>query len=86
VVRRKSKKKYDRILHYHYDKKKKKTYLVDTYGEPWFAQGKEDRTRNVGISLPSSLLKKIDEKRGPVDRSRYLRNLIEDAMNVERVS
>ena len=80
------KKKYVKLQHYHYDKHAKKSYLVDNYGEPYYAQSREDRTRNIGISLPDSLLKLIDEKRGGVDRSRFIRNLLEESMNVERVS
>lgn len=82
-MKRSDKKKYTRVLHYHYDKRKKKTYLVDYYGEPYYGQSKEDRTRNIGISLPSSLIQKIDEQRGPVDRSRFLRNVIEEGLDLK---
>jgi metal-responsive CopG/Arc/MetJ family transcriptional regulator len=39
---------------------------------------KKDRT---GITLPVSLLKKIDNKRGDIPRSKYIRRAIESLSN-----
>ena len=82
---RKEKKVYEKLQHYHYDKHKKKSYLVDTFGEPYYALSKEDRTKNVGVSLPLSLLKILDDERGPVSRSRFIRNKLEESLGVERI-
>jgi metal-responsive CopG/Arc/MetJ family transcriptional regulator len=37
-----------------------------------------DRTEELGITLPISLLKKIDSNRGDIPRSKYIRRAIED--------
>jgi hypothetical protein len=38
-----------------------------------------------GISLPKSILSKIDRDRGPIPRSRYLLKLIEIAYNTNEI-
>jgi metal-responsive CopG/Arc/MetJ family transcriptional regulator len=38
---------------------------------------KIDRTEKLGITLPISLLQKIDNKRGDIPRSKYIRRAIE---------
>jgi metal-responsive CopG/Arc/MetJ family transcriptional regulator len=37
-----------------------------------------DRTEKLGITLPISLLKQIDNKRGDIPRSTYIRRAIEN--------
>jgi metal-responsive CopG/Arc/MetJ family transcriptional regulator len=37
-----------------------------------------DRTGKLGITLPMSLLKQIDNKRGDIPRSTYIRRAIEN--------
>jgi metal-responsive CopG/Arc/MetJ family transcriptional regulator len=39
---------------------------------------KVDRTEKLGITLPKSLLHKIDSKRGDVPRSTFIRRAIEN--------
>ncbi|MFL6423020.1 MAG: hypothetical protein ACJ71R_05470 [Nitrososphaeraceae archaeon] len=39
---------------------------------------KGDRTEKLGITLPISLLQKIDNKRGDIPRSTYIRRAIEN--------
>ena len=41
------------------------------------AANKGDRTEKLGITLPISLLKQIDNKRGDVPRSTFIRRAIE---------
>jgi metal-responsive CopG/Arc/MetJ family transcriptional regulator len=38
---------------------------------------KGDRTEKLGITLPISLLQKIDNKRGDIPRSTYIRRAVE---------
>jgi metal-responsive CopG/Arc/MetJ family transcriptional regulator len=38
---------------------------------------KIDRTEKLGITLPKSLLHKIDNNRGDVPRSKYIRRAVE---------
>ena len=38
---------------------------------------KIDRTEKLGITLPKSLLHKIDNNRGDVPRSKYIRRVVE---------
>jgi metal-responsive CopG/Arc/MetJ family transcriptional regulator len=42
------------------------------------ASNKGDRTEKLGITLPISLLQKIDNKRGDIPRSTYVRRAIEN--------
>jgi metal-responsive CopG/Arc/MetJ family transcriptional regulator len=37
----------------------------------------EDRTEKLGITLTISLLQKIDNKRGDIPRSKYIRRAVE---------
>jgi metal-responsive CopG/Arc/MetJ family transcriptional regulator len=37
----------------------------------------EDRTEKLGITLPISLLQKIDKNRGDVPRSKFIRRAVE---------
>jgi metal-responsive CopG/Arc/MetJ family transcriptional regulator len=43
-----------------------------------------DRTEKLGITLPISLLQEIDNKRGDIPRSRYIRRAIESYLKVKR--
>jgi metal-responsive CopG/Arc/MetJ family transcriptional regulator len=36
-----------------------------------------DMTEKIGITLPKSIIQKIDQKRGDIARSRYIRKAIE---------
>ena len=36
-----------------------------------------DMTEKIGITLPKSILQKIDQKRGDIPRSRYIRRAVE---------
>ena len=36
-----------------------------------------DMTEKIGITLPKSIIQKIDQKRGDIARSRYIRRAIE---------
>ena len=42
-----------------------------------------DRTEKLGITLPVSLLHKIDNKRGDIPRSKYIRRAIESYFRVK---
>lgn len=42
------------------------------------AANKGDRTEKLGITLPISLLQKIDNKRGDIPRSTYIRRAVEN--------
>jgi metal-responsive CopG/Arc/MetJ family transcriptional regulator len=42
-----------------------------------------DRTEKLGITLPKSLLHKIDNKRGDIPRSKYIRRAIESYLKVK---
>jgi metal-responsive CopG/Arc/MetJ family transcriptional regulator len=39
---------------------------------------KNDRTEKLGITLPLSLLKQIDNKRGDIPRSTFIRRAVEN--------
>jgi len=42
---------------------------------------KNDRTEKLGITLPKSLLRAIDRKRGDVPRSMYIRRDVENYLS-----
>jgi metal-responsive CopG/Arc/MetJ family transcriptional regulator len=42
------------------------------------AANKRDLTEKLGITLPISLLQKIDNKRGDIPRSTYIRRAVEN--------
>ena len=42
-----------------------------------------DRTEKLGITLPISLLQKIDNNRGDIPRSKYIRKAIEKHLKVK---
>jgi metal-responsive CopG/Arc/MetJ family transcriptional regulator len=42
------------------------------------ATNKGDRTEKLGITLPVSLLQKIENKRGDIPRSTYIRRAVEN--------
>ena len=42
-----------------------------------------DRTEKLGITLPISLLHKIDNSRGDIPRSKYIRSAIEKYIKVK---
>jgi metal-responsive CopG/Arc/MetJ family transcriptional regulator len=46
---------------------------------------KIDRTEKLGITLPVSLLKKIDNNRGDIPRSRYIRRAIATLVKGARI-
>lgn len=43
----------------------------------------QDRTEKLGITLPKSILQKIDDKRGDIPRSTYIRRAIESFLNIK---
>jgi metal-responsive CopG/Arc/MetJ family transcriptional regulator len=43
-----------------------------------------DRTEKLGITLPISLLKQIENKRGDVPRSTYIRRAVESYLKASR--
>jgi metal-responsive CopG/Arc/MetJ family transcriptional regulator len=43
----------------------------------------EDRTEKLGITLPISLLQKIDNNRGDIPCSRYIRRAIENYLKAK---
>jgi metal-responsive CopG/Arc/MetJ family transcriptional regulator len=43
----------------------------------------QDRTQKLGITLPISLLEKIDKIRGDIPRSKYIRRAIESYLKVK---
>ena len=42
-----------------------------------------DRTEKLGITLPISLLQRIDNNRGDIPRSRYIRRAIERSLKAK---
>jgi metal-responsive CopG/Arc/MetJ family transcriptional regulator len=42
-----------------------------------------DRTEKLGITLPISLLKHIDNKRGDIPRSKYIRRAVESYLKAK---
>ena len=47
--------------------------------------GTVDRTEKVGITLPESILRKMDKVRGDIPRSTYIRRAVESYLRQARV-
>ncbi len=47
------------------------------------AANNADRTEKLGITLPISLLKQIDNKRGDISRSTYVRRAIKNYLKLK---
>ena len=63
--------------------KRKKNIAIDAFGNPYRAVSKENKTENISVTLPQSLIKILDKQRGKIKRSRYLREIIETALDVD---
>ena len=46
-------------------------------------KGKLDKTEKVGITLPGSILKRMDNVRGDIPRSTFIRRAIEQLLRKE---
>lgn len=57
---------------------------VDDFGNPYRALDEEDFVKIISITLPKSLIVILDKARGDIPRSRYLREMIEYSLSVER--
>jgi metal-responsive CopG/Arc/MetJ family transcriptional regulator len=42
-----------------------------------------DRTEKLGITLPTSILQKVDKERGDIPRSTYIRRAVENYLKVK---
>lgn len=76
--------KYKRVFKRH----ERKSVAVDNFGGKYFAEDKCDYTKALSITLPDSMIKIIDEKRkaDKVTRSRFIRKIIEYALDIEYVA
>jgi EAL domain-containing protein (putative c-di-GMP-specific phosphodiesterase class I) len=63
--------------------RKKKNIAIDDFGNPYRAISEENKTEIVNITLPKALVKLIDENRKKIKRSRYIREIIETALDVD---
>lgn len=45
---------------------------------------KNDRTEKLGITLPKTLLHTIDNKRGDIPRSTFIRRAVESSMKTKK--
>ena len=43
----------------------------------------DDRTAKLGITLPKSIVQKIDKQRGDIARSRYIRKAVEGYLGLK---
>lgn len=57
---------------------------VDDFGNPYRAVDEKDKVIIVALTLPKSLVKILDKKRGKIPRSRYVREMIEYNFDLER--
>lgn len=62
---------------YRYDREKRKSIFLDQFGDPYFAQNRDDRVETISVTIPSSLLVRVDEVRGDVSMSRFVRKSLE---------
>lgn len=62
---------------YSYDKRTKKSILLDEFEKPYYAQVDSDKVKNISITLPESLIKEVDHLRNGGSTSRFIRKCIE---------
>lgn len=62
----------------------KQWITVDDFGNPYRAIDEKDKVIIVALTLPKSLVKILDKTRGKIPRSRYVREMIEYNLNLER--
>jgi metal-responsive CopG/Arc/MetJ family transcriptional regulator len=46
-----------------------------------YSTGASDKTEKLGITLPKSIVQKIDKERGDIPRSRYILRAIENYLS-----
>lgn len=84
----KTRTKYPQARKYKYIPRLRIKYLVDEYNEPYYLHDPTDRVQIYSLSLPRSLMKKIDETRKnegkSVTRSRFVRKILEDELGITR--
>lgn len=75
-------KKGERIYSKKYNKK-----ILTIFGEPYYGLEPEDRCRILSISIPWSLDEFLEKhvKRTGISKSRYIRFLIEEDLNLEHI-
>lgn len=71
-----------RIYSNKYNKK-----ILTIFGEPYYALEAEDKCRTLSVSIPWSLDEFLEKhvKRIKMSKSRYIRFLIEEDLNLEHV-
>lgn len=70
---------------YFYDRVNRVKYLLDDYGEPYYALDEEDDTMRVSLTIPKSLKKIVDDQRGSIPFARFVRKAIEKHCGVKRI-
>lgn len=65
-----------------------KSVAIDDFGNPYRSSTEENKVVGISLTLPQSLINALDEKRGAIPRSRYMREIIEyclDMVDTENV-
>lgn len=60
-----------------------KSVAIDDFGNPYRASQEIDKVIGISLTLPQSLINALDEKRGEIPRSRYMREVLEYALDLE---
>ena len=61
---------------YKYDRHTKKRIFLDHFGDPYFGKG-DDRVETISVTIPGTLLDRVDDIRGDVPMSRFVRKSLE---------
>lgn len=62
---------------YKYDRHTRKRIFLDPFGDPYYGKG-DDRVETISVTIPSSLLARVDEIRGDeITMSRFVRKSLE---------
>ena len=78
----------NRVYRKVFNKVLRQSRSIDQFGDDYFCSKKEDETVPICVTLPASLVIKVDEycKKKGVSRSRLIRKLIVYGLNLEKVN
>ena len=86
--RKKGFKSNNRVYRKVFNKVLRQSRSIDQFGDDYFCSKKEDETVPICVTLPASLVVKVDEycKKKGVSRSRLIRKIVIYSLNLEKTN
>lgn len=69
-----------------FNKHEKRSRSIDKFGDPYFFDDPDDKTKVISITLPGSMVTEVDNycKEKNITRSRLIRKLVEYGLNLKK--